>query len=257
MLDREWRPRSSASPQVEHSRWKLNLECRPFPGFAVHGCRLAWLGFAWLQELPFGFSNSPYLHSLESDLKRTQHWNLADVRAPLCRLAPRHRDLHSNTRPSRWRTWQHAHQSNAAQPTCPKPHLHAPNTTTHISVTKLHGLILCFFIRQRMFCFGAPFTTTTARLHNRLSATNTVMSPSQVSARKGARSTRCHTGASARRRMQRRQDDLALCNYGFIRLRWHTNLQVFAAHVGNSLSDAPARRARCVTKSTAAIGCEA
>ena len=60
LLDREWRPRSSASPQVEHNRWKLNLECRPFPGFAVHGRRLAWLGFAWLQELPFGFSHLPY-----------------------------------------------------------------------------------------------------------------------------------------------------------------------------------------------------
>ena len=35
-----------------------------------------------------------------------------------------------------------------------------------------------FIVRLRMFCFGAAFTTTTARLHNRLSATNTVMSPS-------------------------------------------------------------------------------
>ena len=51
----KWRPRSSASTQVKHSRWKLNLKCRPHLAFAAHGCCWAWLGFAWLQELPFGF----------------------------------------------------------------------------------------------------------------------------------------------------------------------------------------------------------
>ena len=217
----------------------------------------AWPGLAWLGFRNFHLDSQIYLTLVRIGFETHTTLELGrracafvQVGSAPPGLTLKHTPLSMADRaacPPKQRSTAHVPKATSA---CPQHHY------TH-KCDKASWLDPMFFIRQRMFCFGAPFTTTTARLHNRLSATNTVVSPSQVSARKGARSTRCHTGASARRRMQRRQDDLALCNYGFIRLRWHTNLQVFAAHVGNSLSDAPARRARCVTKSTAAIGCEA